>query len=379
MITLANARVVTPSAVIDEGWVSIERSRITAVGAGTPVSGDAVDLRKAWLLPGFIDLHMHGGGGHDVAESSAHMAAALAFHRTHGTTRSVVSLVAAPVRELSRQLGWVADLVAAGATMTGHAIGAHLEGPFLSPARCGAQNPKYLMLPDRSLFAELVSAARDCLLIATVAPELPGALGVIADAVASGVIVAIGHTDASYADAEAAVAAGATLFTHLFNGMRPLHHREPGVVAAALNSDIACEVINDGRHVHPAMTKLVARTPGQLVLVTDAIAAAGAGDGNYVLGDQHVRVREGEARLVANGALAGSTLTMDEAVRRAVLECAIPIRVASAGASGNPARVLGIDGETGSITVGRIADLVVLDDQLRIEQVMAGGRWCALG
>jgi N-acetylglucosamine-6-phosphate deacetylase len=376
MTNLCGARVVTPTGVIDDGWAQVASGTITGLGQGSPPRGEFVDLRGAWLLPGYIDLHMHGGGGHDATASPTDLAAAVAFHRAHGTTRTLVSLVAASLDALAEQLSWIADRVALGRTPQGRVVGAHLEGPFLSAARCGAQNVKYLMAPDRGAFARLVAAARGGLRCVTIAPELPGALDVITDVMAAGAVAAIGHTDATYADAQAAIDAGAGLATHLFNGMRPLHHREPGVIAAALAADLPCEVINDGIHVHPAITTLIARIPERLVLVTDAIAAAGVGDGEFSLGGQHVQVRGDEARLTSTGSLAGSTLTMDAAVRRAVLECGLPIEVASAGASGNPARVLGLGNQCGSIVPGRDADLVVLDDDLRVVRVMIRGAWC---
>jgi N-acetylglucosamine-6-phosphate deacetylase len=372
-LLLHGGRIVLPDAVLDDGWVLVDGDRIADVGTGRAQAGLAeqvTDLGGRWLLPGFFDLHMHGGGGHDVTTSPAAMAAAAAFHRGHGTTRTLVSLVTAPLPDLERQLAWVADLVTGGPPI----VGAHLEGPFLSHARCGAQNPIHLRRPDGDEFARLVRAAGGTLRSVTVAPELPGALDLIRDAVAAGAVAAIGHTDATFAQTRAAIAAGATLATHLFNGMRPIHHREPGPAGAALLADLACEVINDGIHVHPAITTLVARTPGRLVLVTDAIDAAGMGDGDVELGGQHVRVRDGQARLATSGNLAGSTLTMDAALRRAVLDCGLSIVEASAAASGTPARLVGQAAAFGSIEVGRAADLVVLDDDLVVKCVLTGGR-----
>lgn len=365
---------VTPEGVLDDAWVAIESGRIAQVGTGRAPS-DAVDLGGNWLLPGFIDLHVHGGGGHDFAGSPAHMTAAVAFHRQHGTTRTLVSLAAAPPGSLVEQLGWVADIVAAGPNPSGHVVGAHLEGPFLADSRRGAQNPAYLLLPQRDTFARFVKASRGTLRSITIAPELPQALDLIGDVLAAGVVAAIGHTDATYAQARAAIDAGATLATHLFNGMRPLHHREPGVILAALDSGIACEVINDGVHVHPAVTALVGSVPRRLVLVTDAMSLAGVGDGDVDVGGLQVRVSGGQTRLAGTDTLAGSLLTMDAALRRAVRECGLPIEVASAAASGNPARVLGIDHECGAIAVGRAADLVVLDQDLQVVGVLAGGHW----
>ncbi len=375
-VLLAGGRVVTPGGVIEGGWVQIEAGVIAAMGPGPRPPGEAVDLAGAWLLPGYIDLHVHGGGGHDASASPADLAAAVAFHRQHGTTRTLVSLVAAPLEALAEQLAWIADRVAIGPTAQGHVLGAHLEGPFLSAARCGAQNPGHLLRPDTAAFARLAAAARGTLRSITIAPELPGALDLIAAARAVGAVAAVGHTDATYAQARVGLDAGLRLATHLFNGMRPVHHREPGVVVAVLEGHIAAEIINDGIHIHPAIIRLLAREPEQLLLVTDAISAAGTGDGEFLLGGQQAVVRDGAARLAATGALAGSTLTMDAAVRRAVVECGLPIEVASAAASANPARVLGIGDRYGAIAVGHDADLVVLDDELRLLRVMAGGSWC---
>jgi N-acetylglucosamine-6-phosphate deacetylase len=374
---LAGARVVTPGGVIEGGWVQTEAGVITAMSPGPRPPGEAVDLAGAWLLPGYIDLHVHGGGGHDASASPADLAAAVAFHRQHGTTRTLVSLVAAPLEALAEQLAWIADRVAIGPTAQGHVLGAHLEGPFLSAARCGAQNPGHLLRPDTAAFARLAAAARGTLRSITIAPELPGALDLIAAARAAGAVAAVGHTDATYAQARVGLDAGLRLATHLFNGMRPVHHREPGVVVAVLEGRIAFEIINDGIHVHPALIRLLAREePEQLLLVTDAISAAGTGDGEFLLGGLQAVARDGAARLATTGTLAGSTLTMDAAVRRAVVECGLPIEVASAAASANPARVLGIGDRCGAIAVGHDADLVVLDDELRLLRVMAGGSWC---
>jgi N-acetylglucosamine-6-phosphate deacetylase len=286
-------------------------------------------------------------------------------------------LVTAPLDLLVEQLGWAAELAGRGPGAHGHVLGAHLEGPFLSRVRCGAQNTAYFRPPDTAEFDKLCDAAAGTLRVITLAPELPGALPLIERAAAAGVVAALGHSDATYDDAVAGITAGASLVTHLFNGMRPLHHREPGLAGAALAAAVPFELINDGVHLHPAMTTLLfapGRTP---VLVTDAIDAAGVGDGEFRLGGQEVDVRGGEARLRSTGSLAGSTLTMDLALRRAVQRSRLPIEVASAAASGNPASVLGLRDELGAIESGLRADLVVLDDELAVVDVMCGGTWCA--
>ncbi|MEX0427383.1 N-acetylglucosamine-6-phosphate deacetylase [Nocardioides sp. DS6] len=368
---LVGARVVTPSGVLPAGWVQTSGRHIAAVGTGPLPDGVVHDLAGGWLLPGFVDLHMHGGGGHDVTASPDAMAAAVEFHRGHGTAATLISLVTAPVQSLCEQLSWVADL----AERDPHVLGAHLEGPFLAPSRCGAQHPDHLLRPDHDVLSQLVDAARGHLRCVTIAPELPGALDLIDDLLAIGIVVAVGHTDATYDEARAAFDRGATLATHLYNGMRPVHHREPGPVLAALDSDAWCEVINDGVHVHPAVvTEVLARGTERLVWVTDAISAAGAAPGRYLLGGLDVEMRDGEARLRSSGALAGSVLTLDDAVRRAVHD-GTDIVSASRAASGNPAAVVDLTGRTGAIEPGLRADLVLLGEDLRVRKVMSDGSW----
>lgn len=350
------------------GWVRVEDGVVVETGAGAPSSRP--DLSPDVLLPGFVDLHVHGGGGHDVARSPEDLAGAVAFHRRHGTSATLVSLVAAPVDALCRQLGWIADRAELGVRADGAVLGAHLEGPFLAHARCGAQNPAHLLAPDLGALRELVAAARGHLRCVTIAPELPGALELVDELVSHGVVVAVGHTDATYAEAVAAFEHGATLVTHLGNGMRPFHHREPGPALAALERGVPCELINDGAHLHPAVVRGV-HSAGRPVLITDAMDAAGMGDGRYALGGQPVEVRDGLARLVANGSLAGSTLTMDAALRRAVRDGS-PLERVSAAASRTPAAVLGLAERFGEVAVGRAANLVLLDADLRVTAVVAG-------
>ncbi|MCL2417672.1 MAG: N-acetylglucosamine-6-phosphate deacetylase [Conexibacteraceae bacterium] len=373
---LGGGRVVTPAGVLDDAWVHVTNGRIARVGSSRPdVDAPVVDLAGAWLLPGYVDLHMHGGGGHSVATSAKAMEEAVAFHRGHGTTATLVSLMTAPEEALVEQLQWAAELSRRGPNGRGHVLGSHLEGPFLSPRRCGAQNETHMVTPDPLLLARLRAAAGETLRMVTIAPELDGALALIQSLHADGVIAAMGHSDATYEQARAGIRAGAHHVTHLFNAMRPLHHREPGLVGAALEANLTCELINDGRHVHTAIVRLVFNQISSPVLVTDAIDATGVGDGEFILGGQAVRVHDGEARLASSGSLAGSTLTMDRALRLAVKEGGLSVERASAAASGHPAKALGLDDELGSIAVRKRADFVVLDDDLEVTAVMSGGVW----
>jgi N-acetylglucosamine-6-phosphate deacetylase len=374
---LAGGRVVTPDGVQADAWVHVDRDAICSIGSSRPaVDAPVIDLAGAWLLPGYVDLHMHGGGGYSVASSLDAMDAAVAFHRGRGTTSTLVSLMTASVAELSEQLGWAAELARRGATLRGHVLGSHLEGPFLSSRRRGAQNEAHMIAPDQSVLDRLVAAAEGSLRMITLAPELEGALPLIPPLRDAGVIVAMGHSDATYEQAAAAIRAGANHATHLFNAMPALHHRAPGLVGAALEAGISCELINDGRHLHPALIRVVSSLISCPVLITDAIDATGVGNGTFVLGGQEVYVQDGEARLASTGSLAGSILTMDQALRRAVTDSGLTVEQASAAASTNPARVLGLDASIGSIASGRRADLVVLDDDLQVTAVMAGGVWC---
>jgi N-acetylglucosamine-6-phosphate deacetylase len=370
MTIVSGARVVTPDGVLDDGWVEVVDGRLAAVSSGRAPAG-AEDLGGGWLLPGFVDVHVHGGGGFDVTRSPAAMAGAAEFHLRHGTTRMLLSLMAAPVDLLCEQLGWVRGLTEASGV-----VGAHLEGPFLSAARCGAQNHEHLLDPDPLVLRKLLDAADGCLRTITIAPELPGALELIADAVAAGVVAAVGHTAATYAQAMAGFDAGATLATHLFNAMGPLSHREPGAAIAALDAGVVVEMINDGVHVHDALTRLVARgQPDRVVLITDAVSAAGAPEGRYTLGDREIVMRDGAVHLSDSPRLAGSTLTMDEAVRRFVVEVGVPVEVAARAAATTPAALLGLGDRCGAITAGLDADLVHLDDDFALRRVMSRGTW----
>lgn len=375
---LSAARVVTPDGVLDPGWVRVHGDRIVAVGAGAPPADgrdERIELDGRWLLPGFVDLHVHGGGGASF-QSGAHDEAArvVELHRRHGTTTMLASLVTAPMDDLVRSTAALAELASGGLI-----AGVHLEGPFLAAARCGAHDPRLLRPPDHDAIARLLAAGGGAVRMVTLAPELDGGLHAVRHLVGAGVLAAIGHTDASHHQTTLALDLGASVGTHLFNAMSGVHHREPGAALALLcDASVTVELINDGVHVHPALLVGALRWvgPQRAALVTDAMAAAGAGDGDYTVGGRAVRVRNGVARLAEGGSLAGSTLTMDAALRNAV-RAGVPLPVAAAAAATVPARTLGLARETGSIVPGLAADLVVLTTDLTVDRVLRRGRWVA--
>jgi N-acetylglucosamine-6-phosphate deacetylase len=382
MPLLHNARLVLPTGVVDDGWLATSGSEIAGIGGpgdpepagGHPAPSDRVDLAGHYVVPGFVDLHVHGGGGGAFSSGQTDQArTAAAFHLSHGTTTIMASTVTGELADLER---YVAEL--AGLVQDGELAGIHLEGPFISQARCGAHNPDLLRAPDPASIKRLLKAGKGTVRMVTLAPELEHAItatGLLADA---GVIAAIGHTDATYAQANLAIARGARVATHIFNAMRPVHHREPGPVTAALEQeDVIVELVNDGLHVHPAVAGLVFATAGahRTALITDAMSAAGSADGIYTLGTLAVEVSGGVARVANTEIIAGSTLTMDDALRNAVHSVGIPIRDAVVSAALTPARALGLADRIGSLETGKQADLCVLNEDLRVTAVMRRGRW----
>lgn len=378
MTLLFNGRVVTRRRVLDRGWVSVDGSRIAGVGVADPprVEGEVHDLAGRYVLPGFIDLHMHGGGGAQVTtDDPAEILAAIAFHRRHGTTRTLASLVTDQLDRMAAAARTVADIVHSGDSTRGSVLGLHLEGPFLNPSKRGSHHQEYLLAPDLVALRHLLAAGDGTVRVVTLAPELPGGMELLGEVVGTGSIAAVGHTEATHDQARDAFAAGARLTTHLFNAMRQFHHRDPGPVGAALADEtVTCELINDGFHVHPDVVRIAMSTagPDRIALVTDATPAAGMTDGEFFLGPVPVFASEGQVRL-GDGTIAGSTLTMDAAVRHAVRTSGIPITDAAAAAATTPARLLGVADRTGSIHPGKEADLVVLSDQLHVQAVIASG------
>jgi len=369
-LVLTGARVFTPAEELLDAWVAIDGARISAVGEGaSPPATETVDLSGRLLVPGFLDLHVHGGGGdHFMCGDPAACVRAARFHAQHGTTGLLATTMSAPPAELEAAVRAIAQ---ADDPLI---LGVHLEGPWLSERRRGAQEAEHLRPPDLDELRVLLAAGP--VRMVSLAPELPGALELVAAVVAAGAVPALAHTDATYEEALAAVEAGAHHAAHVFNGMRPLHQREPGVLGAVLDhAAVTCELIADGLHVHPAAARLLhgAKRTSGTVLITDAIAATGLEDGEHRLGRTPIRVAGGRAE-TSDGTLAGSTLTMDAAVRNAYEWLGISLGEALALATTTPARVVGLEDRKGRIAPGYDADLVVLDDALRPLATYVAGR-----
>ena len=353
-------------------WVLLDGDAISAVGSGAdpaPPADTTVDLGDVTLAPGFIDLHVHGGGGHAMDDGDGALQEALAAHRAHGTTRSLVSLVASPLVEARERLAEIAAV----ARRDPRVLGTHLEGPFLNPARRGAHEEAFLRHPDPETVEGLFEAAAGTLRQVTIAPELPGALDATARLVSAGVVVAVGHTESDEATARAAFDAGARLLTHAFNAMPGIHHRAPGPVIAAIDDErVTIELILDGLHVHPHVAKVLwDAAPDRVALVTDAMAAAAEADGDYRLGTLNVTVKNGLALLSGTETIAGSTLTLDVALRQAIAMGAEPA-AAIAALTTVPARVLGED-RLGLLDPGYAGDVVALDTSWHLTDVWAAG------
>ncbi|MEV7726620.1 N-acetylglucosamine-6-phosphate deacetylase [Streptomyces sp. NPDC087917] len=368
---LSGARVVLPTGTVANGRVIVEGDRI--VGAAHEGAA-VVDLSGHWIVPGFVDIHNHGGGGASFTSGTAEeVLKGVRTHREHGTTTLVASTVTGELDELARRAGLLAEL-----TQQGEIAGIHFEGPFINPCRKGAHKEDLLRDPDPAEVRKLVDASHGAARMFTLATELPGGLDSVRLLAEHGVIAAIGHTDSTYEQTRQAIDAGATVATHLYNAMPGLEHRAPGPIAALLEDErVTVELINDGTHLHPAMLELAFHHAGahRVALITDAMDAAGFGDGTYHLGPLEVRVEDGVARLVEGGSIAGSTLTLDTAFKRSVTVDRLPVESVVQAISANPAKLIGHYDRVGSLEPGKYADLVVLDAAFDVKGVMRRGEW----
>jgi len=377
-------RALTPHREILNATVVIEDGRIATVGAREEVSPPAharvMNFPAMTLVPGFVDVHIHGAGGHDVMEGDG--AALTTVARTvarFGTTSLVATTVTASLDSTCRATEAMARYIKAqqGTAIekpTGEILGIHFEGPFLSSARRGVQPAQWIAPPSRDAFRKMLDAASGCARILTLAPEVPGALELVDAARAAGLVVGMGHTDATYDQARAAIQRGACHAVHVFNAMRPFSHRETGVIGAVLTSpEVTAEVIADGVHVDAAAIRLLLAAKGsdRVVLISDGTAATGMPDGKYQLGPLEVTVAGGVCR-DSDGHLAGSTLTLDRALRN-IVALGVPMQEAVKMLTWNPARLLGLEKRKGVLAPGADADLVLLDPNLNVAGVITRG------
>lgn len=383
-----NARILTP-----EGW--IENGRLVSKGglisSISGPGGDEADRSEEYeqmdacggmLLPGFIDLHVHGGGGYDVMLATAEQLQGMCrFHASNGTTSLLATTLTAAHDELIQALECAGQFIHSVRTPEGaNLLGIHLEGPFLNPVRCGAQNPADLREPSIEEFEAFRAASQGTIRLMTIAPELNRAEEVIRHAVQSGVVVSLGHTDADFAVMQSAVEWGASQVTHLFNGMKPLHHREPGAAGGAMILDpLAVEIICDGIHVHPDLIRSMFRLKpeGKVLLITDSMCAAGCPDGEYFLGKLPARMKQGKVYLQqedgTEGSLAGSSLTMIEALANAVKFTGMDIADIIPALTIHPAKQIGVDVFKGTIEPGKDADLVLVDEIFKVQRTYVQG------
>ncbi len=378
-------RLYTPLDEVQHPLLEVEDGRITRISSlnaqESPANANVVDFGDAVLVPGFVDVHIHGGAGIDVMLASQSDLSHLGeFLTKHGVTGYFPTTVGAPLDATCTALEQLASAIEANAslgnddTIKARPLGIHLEGPFLSHKRRGVHPPENLVTPTLPIFERLWQAARGHVRMLTIAPELPGAMEVITEAAKRNVCVSIGHSDAELSVAQDAVKAGARHATHTFNAMRPLDHRDPGIIGEVLTDDrLSADVIADGIHVSPAIVQLFLRAKGieRAVLITDATAATGMPDGKYRLGPLEVEVKEG--RCTSDGKLAGSVLTMDRAVRNVTRFTDWSLKDAVRAATLNPARAAGL-AECGTLGVGQRADFTVLSAKGEVVKTVVYGQ-----
>jgi N-acetylglucosamine-6-phosphate deacetylase len=377
---ITNAHLYTPGGHWQPGWLLTEGQTIRALGPGQPPPFEpgadlrSIDARGQAVIPGFIDLHVHGAMGHEAMDASpAGLHEMACFYARHGVTAFLATTWTASRRETQAVVDMVRQLKV-GLEGGARVLGVHLEGPFLNPARCGAQDISLIRRAARDEALEYLDSG--VVRLVALAPEFPENVWLLEECVRRGIRVSAGHTAATYAQVQAAVQLGLRQVTHCFNAMTGLAHREPGTVGAAMSlAEIQCELIADNIHVHPAVQKILVAAKGPLgvILITDAVRGAGLPDGEFALGDRTVFIRNGAAHL-PDGTLAGSILTMDRALRNVMAASGLPLAEAWPMSSLNAARALGVSAAKGSLEVGKDADLVMLDQKMEAGLTMVEGQ-----
>ncbi len=379
-LLIKNAKIITPYQVLEKHSLIIENDKIKDIikdkACCESEFSDILDLNGKYLSPGFIDIHNHGNSGHDAMESTFEALDTMAgFHIKNGVIGFLATTMTASGEETEKAIKNAVNYMKRKNPLKSQVLGLYLEGPYFSREKKGAQPAQYIKDPDIAELEGFINTAENNIKVVSLAPELTGASNAISFLKSYNITVSAGHTNSSYEEADKAIQRGVSQATHLYNGMRSFSHREPGIIGAVLTDErVRCEMICDGIHIHPSAMKLAVKMKGVegVILISDAMMAAGLEDGEYFLGGQKVFVKGGAARL-ADGTLAGSTLTLDRAVYNMIHLAGIPLKDAVRMASLNPARAIGADDRKGSIEIGKDAHLIVFDDGIHISEVIMHG------
>ena len=381
-IIIINGTIFTPFHLVNGKAIIVEKGKIIEIineeelNTAALTGAEVIEGKDKFIVPGYIDMHVHGGGGSDVMDGDYEAINQIAIAHSHfGTTSFLPTTMTMSKDKIIRSLRSICEAVKKG-TAGAEILGIHMEGPYINPEKKGAQREEDIKKISLGEFLEFNQASGNLIRLVTIAPEMPGAIDFIKYLYKQKIIVSVGHSNATYAQVQAGIQAGLSHVTHTFNAMRGLYHREPGVVGAALTSpELTVEVIADGIHIHPIVLKILTKIKEgeKIVLITDAMRAAGLKEGTYDLGGQEVIVTKGQARL-KDGTLAGSVLTMDKAVKNMASKVGVSLPKAIQMASFNPARSIGIDDKKGSLEPGKDADIVILNKNLETELTIVAGK-----
>ncbi len=381
-IIIINGTIITPFHLVSGKAIIVEKGKIKEIvnkeelSSVTLTGAEVIEAQDKFVVPGYIDIHIHGGGGSDVMDGNYEAINQISITHSHfGTTSFLPTTMTMSKDKILRSLRSIGEAAKKG-TAGAEILGIHMEGPYINPEKKGAQKEEDIRVPSIEEFTQFQQASGDLIRLVTIAPEIPGAIDFIKYLDKQNIIVSVGHSNATYTQVQAAIQAGLSHVTHTFNAMRGLHHREPGVVGAALSSpELTVEMIADGIHIHPVVMKILiqAKEIEKIVLITDAMRAAGMSEGIYELGGQEVTVDKEQARL-KDGTLAGSILTMDQAVKNLVTKVSISLPKAIQMASFNPAKSIGVENKKGSLEPGKDADIVILNKKLEAELTMVTGK-----
>jgi len=377
---ISNGTIITPFQLLEDKVIFIQKGKIIAIenkeNIAAPVETEVIDAGDGFVVPGFIDIHVHGGGGSDIMDGKYEAVKQVAAtHSRFGTTAFLPTTMTMSKDKIIGSLKSIQEAFIKG-TGAAEILGINLEGPYINPEKKGAQKEKDIKRPSIEEFLEFNQASGNLIRLITIAPEMPGAIDLIRWLHKNGIIASVGHSNATYRQVQEGIKAGLTHVTHTFNAMRGFNHREPGVVGAALSSPkLILEMIADGIHLHTVAMKILIKIKeiGKIVLITDAMRAASKPEGTYNLGGQEVTVARGQARL-KDGTLAGSVLTMDKAVCNMVDKVGVSLTEAIQMATASPARCLGVESKKGSLEPGKDADIVILNKKLKVELTMVKGR-----